>query len=44
MTENCPICGTTLVITNWGYLWCPNHGKIFEEKEEDPEKERGYIG
>jgi len=41
--KNCPYCGTPLQETNWGRWFCPNHGIIEEEKEENG-KEKTYIG
>ena len=40
----CPFCGTELKETNYGRLFCPNHGIITIEKEEDKDKEASYIG
>lgn len=43
--KNCPYCGTPLKETNFGNYWCPNHGKIEkQEEEENGDKERSYLG
>ena len=39
----CPHCGTKLLKTNWGNLFCPNCGKVDTEKESD-EREISYVG
>ena len=42
---NCPDCGTTLKLVD-GRWFCPNHGFVFNDQEEDKEefKERSYLG
>jgi len=42
--KNCPYCGTELLETNYGRKWCPNHGIIEEENNQDKDKTRRYIG
>lgn len=42
---NCPYCGVQLLETSWGRRFCPNHGIIEEEKEDEykyQNKEEGY--
>lgn len=42
---NCPYCGTPLKETNYGNLFCPNHGIVSEKiEDEEEEKETNYIG
>ena len=41
--ENCPYCGTKLIVTNWGRKHCSNCG-ILEENKESEESNPSYIG
>ena len=43
--KNCPFCGTKLSETNYGRMYCPNHGIIEEESESKSEESNSsYIG
>ena len=44
MMERCPFCGTKLNGTNWGNKWCPNCGKIEEERSEVKDEDLSYVG